>query len=109
MEALGGLAVAERDIRALGTARADTGPPSDSVRFAHRDPASRVVPPRSASGAWRHARLALPVRQGRVCGIGYRSFRVETACATYFIPGGLIRSVVTVYRYFAGQSGEIRK
>jgi hypothetical protein len=84
MEALGGLAVAERDIRALGTARADTGPPSDSVRFAHRDPASRVVPPRSASGAWRHARLALPVRQGRVCGIGYRSFHVETACATGF-------------------------
>jgi len=26
MEALGGLAVAERDIRALGTVRADTGP-----------------------------------------------------------------------------------
>jgi|GEM_PF-3102442 len=65
MEALGALAVAARHIRALGTARADRGPAGDCAHYVRRDPASRVVPPRSASGAWRHARLALPVRQGR--------------------------------------------
>jgi len=47
MEALGGLAVAERDIRALRTARADTGP------------LRRLGSLRSP-----RARLALPVRQG---------------------------------------------
>jgi len=62
MEALGGLAVAERDIHALRTARVDSGP---LRRLHEREPASRVVPPRSASGAptSRHARLALPVRR----------------------------------------------
>jgi len=45
MEALGALAVAERDIRALSTARADRARSGDS-------PAARP-------------RLALPVRQGR--------------------------------------------
>ena len=35
------------------------------------------------------ARLALPVRQGDDCGIGYRTFHVETACATDFVPAGL--------------------
>mgnify|MGYP000244713972 CR=1 FL=1 len=64
MEALGALAVATRHIRALSTARADRGRAGDATRSARREPASRVVPPRSASGAWRHARLALPVRQG---------------------------------------------
>jgi len=50
-----------------------------------RDPASRVVPPRSASGASRHARLALPVRQGtQSVGVSHRTFTVEPACATYF-------------------------
>jgi len=28
------------------------------------------------------ARLALPVRQEDVCGVGYRAFTVETACVT---------------------------
>jgi hypothetical protein len=70
MEALSALAVAARDIRALSTARADSRPRSDS-------PASH------------HTRLALPVRQGDVCRVGYRPFIVETACATYFVPGGL--------------------
>jgi len=40
MEALGGLAVAERDIRALSTARVDRGRSGDSARYARRDPAS---------------------------------------------------------------------
>jgi len=62
---------------------------SDCAPSGRRDPASRVVPPRSASGAWRHARLALPVRQGDVCRAGYRTINAMTACATYFIPGGL--------------------
>ena len=65
MEALGGLAVAERDIRALSTARADSRP---LMRLR-----SRWSP---------RARLALPVRQGSVCGVGYRTFHVETACET---------------------------
>jgi len=72
MEALGALAVAARDIRALGTARADRATRSDYAPNGRRELASRVVAPRSASGAWRHARLALPVRQGdTVCGGGY--------------------------------------
>jgi len=40
MEALGVLAVAGRDIRALRTVRADRARSGDSVRFTHRDPAS---------------------------------------------------------------------
>jgi len=88
MEALGTLAVAEWDIRALRTARADRARSGDQGPSA-REPASRVVPPRSASGAWRHARLALPVRQEDVCGVGYRSIQGETACATHIVPGGL--------------------
>jgi len=83
MEALGALAVDARDIRALSTARADSCP-RRRLRPSAREPASRVVPPRSASGAWRHARLALPVRQGSVCGIGHRTIHVEAACATRF-------------------------
>jgi len=66
MEALGALAVAQRHIRALGTARADSGRWGDSAHCVRRDPASRVVPLRSASGGAppsRHPRLALPVRQ----------------------------------------------
>jgi hypothetical protein len=65
MEALAALAVAERDIRALSTARAD------------RCPLRR---PRASSP---RARLALPVRQDEICGEGYRTFTVQTACATY--------------------------
>jgi len=67
MEALGALAVAERDIRALRTARADSGP------------LRRLGSLRSP-----RARLALPVRQGSVCGAGYRTSNVETACETIF-------------------------
>ena len=66
MEALGVLAVAARDIRALSTARADSCP--------RRRLRSRWSP---------RASLALPVRQGGVCGVGYRAFHVETACAAY--------------------------
>jgi len=44
---------------------------------------------RSASGASRHARLALPVRQDDLCGISCLPFDGVTACATYFVPGGL--------------------
>jgi len=86
MEALGALVIAARDIRALRTARADSCPRSDSVRLAHHERASRVVPPRSASGApaSRHARLALPVRQDIFCGDGYRPFNVEAVCETRF-------------------------
>jgi len=72
MEALGGLAVAARDIRALGTARADRARAGDCVRSAHREPAS---PFQSARETF--------------CGVGYRTFHVETACATHIVPGGL--------------------
>jgi|GEM_PF-1415041 len=67
MEALDALTAAERDIRALRTARADTGP----LRRLHSLRSSR-------------ARLALPVRQEDVCGVGHRTFNVEMACATRF-------------------------
>jgi|GEM_PF-6385130 len=69
MEALDALAVAERDILARTAApprtRENSACSGDSGRFAPREPASRVVPPRSASGApaSRHARLALPVHR----------------------------------------------
>jgi len=66
MEALGVLAVAQRHILATlgqGSLR--------RLRPSAREPVSRVVPLRSTSGASRHARLALPVRQGGVCVIGY--------------------------------------
>jgi len=82
--------------RSLSEISALSAPPArivarsgDWARYARREPASRVVPPRSASGASRHARLALPVRQDDFCQVRYRTFTVETACATYFIPGGL--------------------
>jgi len=73
MEALGALAVAERHIRALGTARADRGRSDDSVRFAHREHTS-------------------PFQSARVisCRVGHRSFHVETARVTDFVPGGTI-------------------
>jgi hypothetical protein len=63
MEALGVLAVAARDIRALGTARADSRP-LRRLRPSARDPAS-------------------PFQSARenFCGIGHRTFNVETACA----------------------------
>jgi len=80
MEALDALAAAERHIHALSTARVDRGRSGDHGPPA-RELASRVVPPRSASGAWRHARLALPVRQGCLCWDSHRTFYVETACA----------------------------
>jgi len=64
MEALGGLAVAARDIRAFSTARADRARAGDS-------PTAR-------------ARLALPVRQEDLCGVGHRTNHVETACTTDF-------------------------
>jgi len=71
MEALGALAVAERDIRALSTARADRARSGDHGPAA-RDPAS-------------------PFQSARkiFCGVGYRTFHGEAACATYFVPGGL--------------------
>jgi len=62
MEALGALAVAVRDIRALSTARADSGPRSDSAPYSRRDPAS---PFQSA--------------RDEICGVGHRPFHVETA------------------------------
>jgi len=65
MEALGALAAAERDIRALGTARADRARAGDSARSAHREHASPFQSAREA-----------------ICGAGYRSFNVETACET---------------------------
>jgi hypothetical protein len=65
MEALGGLAVAERDIRALSTPRTDSCPLSDSAHCVRREPAS-------------------PFQSARenFCGIAHRTFNVETACAT---------------------------
>jgi len=69
MEALGGLAVAERDILARTTAphstRENRARSGDSVRSAHRDPAS-------------------PFQSARdmICEVGRRTFHVETACAT---------------------------
>jgi len=71
MEALGALAGAERDIRALHTARADSCS-LRRLRPSAREPAS---PFQSA--------------RGDVCGDGYRPFKVKSACATYFVPGGL--------------------
>jgi len=63
MEALGALAVAERHIRALRTARADRG----SLRRLN----------------WTRARLALPVRQEtQSVRARYRPFQVEMACET---------------------------
>jgi len=66
MEALGGLAVAERDIL---------------VRFAHSDsgPLRRLRSLRSP-----RPRLALPVLQDEICGVSYRIFNVETACEAIF-------------------------
>jgi hypothetical protein len=64
MEALDALAVAERHIRALRTARADRGRAGDFARSARREP---VSPFQSARGS--------------VCEGGYRSFHAETACA----------------------------
>ena len=64
MEALGALAVAERDIRALSTARADRARSGDHGP-AGREPAS---PFQSARGDF--------------CGNAYRTFHAETACAT---------------------------
>jgi|GEM_PF-3165295 len=89
MEALGALAAAERHIRALSTARADSGRSGDFTRFARREPASRVVPPRSASGAWRHARLALPVRQGRSLWGRLPSVERRDSLSNVHSPGGL--------------------
>jgi hypothetical protein len=67
MEALDTLAVADRDILA-------------------RTPAPRRTRENRARsgdhGLRPRARLALPVRQEVVCGGGYRTFQVETACAT---------------------------
>jgi hypothetical protein len=83
MEALGGLAVAERHIRALSTARADRGRSGDS-------PAARprLTGRSSPFGQWRSyvaPRAPRPSSPpGReVCGGGYRPFNVETACAAF--------------------------
>jgi len=65
MEPLGVLAVAARDIRALSTARADSGP-------LRRLP-SGASPPRPSSPPG-----------DIVCGAGYRTFHVVTACETIF-------------------------
>jgi len=65
MEALGGLAVAARHIRALSTARADRGRADDSVHCVHRESASPFQSARDS-----------------LCQIGHRAFNVETACAT---------------------------
>jgi len=72
MEALDALAVAERDIRALSTARADRARSGDSAHCVRREPVS-------------------PFQSARRCsrGVGHRRYNVETACATYFVPGGL--------------------
>jgi len=62
MESLGGLAVAARDIRALGTARSRVAPPrSLSRRYAPR--VARILAHSGDSPAAR-PRLALPVHQG---------------------------------------------
>jgi len=53
------------DIRALRTAHADSGPLSDSIRSAHREPTSPFQSARDLS-----------------VGVGYRSCHVVTACAT---------------------------
>jgi len=66
MEALDGLAVAARDIRALSTARADRARAGDSAHCVRREPAS---PFQSA--------------RGDICGVGHRAFHVETASVTY--------------------------
>jgi len=82
MEALGALAVAERDIRALRTAR---------LRL--RRALSRPVAPRTARIVARSGDFARSARRdpaspfqsarGDFCGVSYRTFHVETACATY--------------------------
>jgi len=72
MEALGGLAVAERHIHALRTARVDRGRSDDFAHSVRRQPASPFQSTRDS-----------------VCCIGHRTFDVETACATNIVPGGL--------------------
>jgi len=67
MEALDALAVAERHIRALRTARADRGRSDDSARYARHEPVS----------PFQSARVS-------VCGDSYRSFHAETACEALF-------------------------
>jgi len=61
MEALDGLAVAERDIRALSTARADSRPLSD---YSERDPVSPFQSARAmfVGSATEHSTLRQPVR-----------------------------------------------
>jgi len=65
MEALGALAVAARHICALSIARADRGRAADYTRYARRERASPFQSAREA-----------------ICGVGYRTFHVETACVT---------------------------
>jgi len=52
-------------------------------------PASRVVPPRSASGGSRHARLALPVRQGYSMYGQLPSVPRRDGLCHRYLPGGL--------------------
>jgi len=76
MKALGPLAVAERDILAWTTAqhrtRENRARSGDSVRSAHRQ---RPSPFQSARGIFVE--------------VSFRTIQVKTACATYFVPGGL--------------------
>jgi len=86
MEALGGLAVAERDIRALGTARADSCPLSASAHCVRRKTRfARLPSPGSLRSPGRRD-PASPFQSARIisCWVGYRNFNVETACVTRF-------------------------
>jgi len=84
MEALVALAVAERDIRALSTARTDRARSATTLR---REPASRValLPVRPVVALLRRATRASPFQSARdsICRGGHRTSHVETASAAY--------------------------
>jgi len=53
-----------------------------SLEHPHCAALARIEPAQATTAFGPRARLALPVRQDDICGIGYRVYHVETACAT---------------------------
>jgi len=60
-----------------------------SLEHPHRAALARIGPAQATPAFGPRPRLALPVRQDEICEAGYRTFHVGTACATYFVLGGL--------------------
>jgi hypothetical protein len=92
MEALDGLAVGEQDILARTTAprrtRENRACSGDHGPAAREPSHGSCLPVRPVARGATHVSPFQSARES-VCGVGYRTFHVETACETHFVPGGL--------------------